>query len=50
MERVSNRTALVIYFVVIPFLAITGYMSDSLLMGYFAILIIISILLTFFGD
>jgi len=50
MEQVSTKTALVIYFIIIPFLAISGYINQTLLMMYFAILAFISILLTMFGD
>ena len=48
--EVSTKTALIIYFIVTPILAITGYMYNTLMMFYFAVLGTISILLTFFGE
>ena len=46
--QVSGKTALVIYFMGIPILAITGMMNQILLMFYFTVLAIISILMTIF--
>ena len=46
--QVSDRVALVIYFIVTPILAITGLMNHILLMFYLTILAIISILMTIF--
>ena len=46
--QVSGKTALVIYFIVTPILAITGMMNHILLMFYFTVLAIISILMTIF--
>lgn len=50
MREVSPKTASVIYFIVTPILAVTGYMSQILLMLYFTILGIISIYLTIFEN
>ncbi len=48
MENVSVKTAIVIYLVVIPGIAITGYISNILLLAYFTILFLISLFLTIF--
>ena len=48
--QVSGKTALIIYFVVTPILAISGMMNNILLMFYFSILGLISITMTIFGD
>ena len=44
------KIAMIIYFVVAPIMAITGYMYNTLLMFYFAMLGIISIMLTVFEE
>ena len=46
--QVSNKVALTIYFIVTPILTITGIMNHILLMFYFTVLAIISILMTIF--
>ena len=46
--QVSDKTALIIYFIIAPILAITGMMNSILLMFYFAVLGMISILITIF--
>ena len=48
--QVSGKVALVIYFIITPILAITGMMNHILLIFYFTILAIISILMTVFEE
>ncbi len=48
--QVSDKVALIIYFIITPILAITGYMYQTLLMFYFVVLGIISILMTIFEE
>ena len=46
--QVSDRMALIIYFIITPILVITGMMNQLLLMFYFVVLAVISILMTIF--
>ena len=48
--EVSSKTALIIYFIVTPILVITGYMYQTLLMFYFVVLGLMSIILTIYDN
>ena len=48
--QVSGKVALIIYFIVTPILVITGMISNILLMFYFSVLGLTSILMTIFEN
>ena len=48
--QISNKTAVVVYFIILPILVITGYTNNIVLMMYMSTLFLFGIILTIFEE